>query len=539
MVKEIPYGVYTNTICKQLEDIINNGNIGIDRFNDLTGSTPLIKIYLTKNTNVEHVLKYLYKNTSLQYYYGINMTMLDNGRFPRVFTWKETLQAHLEHEKIVYRKAFEYDLKKIEDRLHIVEGIIIALNNIEEVIETIKKSSSTADAKNQLMSKFNLTEVQAKAILDIKLARLARLEVQKYYDEKDELEAKRADILNILNNQTLFYEQIEKGLEVTAKKYGDNRRTQVMNLETTEDDAPIEQKTLIVNLTNKGTLYAYESTTLMTQRRGGKGLRAKLSKDEYIIDSLNDVNSNNLLLFSTTGKVYTILLDNLPLETAIYPQTLFSMEDGEEICNLCSFDKTEANEFIIFTTKNGLVKKSNLSEYKIKKGKGVAAIKLREDDEIINVSFATNEPLGILTKNGNFVIIDTEKINAIGRVTSGVQGIKLNDGDEVVSAHLIPKTTKELLTCSMAALAKKTSIQEYPLATRATKGSFAQKVKDDDHMSCFLPLTGEEKEVIVVSSNGTIKIPVSQIQSSGRLTVGTQLKKLNIKETIHSIIVER
>ena len=540
VVKEIPYGVYTNTICGQLEEIINEGGHGIDRFNDLTGSTPLIKIYLSKNANPEKVLRYLYKETSLQYYYGINMTMLDNGRFPRVFSWKETLQSHLEHEKLVYRRGYEFELKKIDARLHIVDGIIIALNNIEEVIETIKSSSSSAAARTALMSKFGLTETQAKAILDIKLARLARLEVQKYYDEKEELEARKDGILNILNNEELFKQQIERGYQTVIAALGDERRTQIMNLRTDGDEEePIEEKTFIVNLTNKGTLYAYESTTLMSQRRGGKGVNTKLPKDEYIINSISEMNVNTLLLFTHKGRVYSILLDNIPLNTPSYPQGMFNMDDDEVVCNLCSFDKTDSSEYIIFTTKNGLVKKSRLSEYKIKKGKGVVAIKLREDDSIVNVGFTNHEPLGILTKNGLFVKIDIEKINPIGRVTSGVQGIKLNEGDEVVDAHLIPTDTVELVFTSSAGLAKRTSITEYPMATRATKGSAAQKLKEGDSLSSFVPLNGTEKDLVVISSKGSIKVPISQIQQSGRSTMGTQLKKLTTKEVIQTLIVER
>lgn len=539
IVKEIPYGVYTNTICGQLEALINEGNIGIERFNDLTGATPLIKIYLSKNANPEKVLKILYKETSLQYYYGINMTMLDNGRFPRVFTWKEALQSHIDHEKIVYRRGYEFDLKKIEARLHIVEGIIIALNNIEEVIETIKSSASTSAARSALMSNFGLSEEQAKAILEIKLARLARLEVEKYYNEAEELKKKREEIVKILNDEILFNQQIEKGFREIANKYADARRTQIMNLQTNEDDdTPIEEKTFIVNLTNKGTLYAYESTTLMTQRRGGKGMTAKLPKDEYIITSISEVNSNTLLLYTNKGKVYSILLDNIPLNTPTYPQSLFNMDDDEIVCNLCSFDKTDSSEYIIFTTKNGLVKKSKLSEYKIKKGKGVIAIKLREGDSIVNVGFTNKEPLGILTKNGLFVKIDTESINPIGRVTSGVQGIKLNEGDEVVSAHLIPTDTIELMSVSSAGLAKRTLIQEYPNATRATKGSAMQKLKENDTMSSFVPLNGSEKDIIVISSKGSIKVPISQVQCSGRSTMGTQLKKLVEKENIQTLIIE-
>lgn len=538
VVTEIPYGVYTNTICGQLEELINQGGSGIDRFNDLTGSSPLIKIYLSKGASPERVLKTLYKETSLQYYYGINMTMLDNGRFPKVFTWKEALQAHIEHEKSVYRRGYLFDLEKIKARLHIVEGIIIALNNIEEIIETIKTSASTAAARTALMSKFDLSELQAKAILDIKLARLARLEVEKYYDEKSELEAKRNNIENILADEVLFNKQIENGLRAVSEKYGDKRRTQIMNLNTNdEDETPIEEKTFIVNLTNKGTLYAYESTTLMVQRRGGKGVQAKLPKDEYIINSISESNCNTLLLFSNKGKAYSTILNNIPLNTPTYPQVMFKMEDDEYICNMCSYDKTDTNDYIIFTTKNGMVKKSKLSEYKMKKGSGIIAIKLKDDDSIVSVNFTSNDTLGILTSNGNFVRIETDKINAIGRATAGIQGIKLSEGDEVVCAKLITEDAQGILSVSAAGMAKITYIKEFPVTSRAIKGSLMQKLREDDSMSYFLPVTLNESEIIIISSNGSIKIPFLQVQRSGRLTIGTSVKKLIPSEIIQTLIV--
>ena len=538
IVTEIPYGVYTNTICGQLENLINEGNCGIDRFNDLTGSTPLIKIYLAKGASPERVLRTLYKETSLQYYYGINMTMLDNGRFPKVFTWKEALSAHIEHEKNVYRRGYEFDLEKIKARLHIVKGIIVALENIETVIEIIKNSTSTVAAKFALEDRYNLDEVQVKAILDIKLARLAHLEVKKYYDEEIELLQKEHDIYEILHNEELFNKKVENGLRAVAEKYGDKRRTQIMNLNTNdEDETPIEEKTFIVNLTNKGTLYAYESTTLMIQRRGGKGVQAKLPKDEYIINSISESNCNTLLLFSNKGKAYSTMLNNIPLNTPTYPQVMFKMEDDEYICNMCSYDKTDSNDYIIFTTKNGMVKKSKLSEYKMKKTNGIIAIKLKDDDSIVSVNFTSNDTLGILTFNGNFVRIETDKINAIGRATAGIQGIKLSEGDEVVCAKLITEDTKGILSVSATGMAKLTYIKEYPVTSRAIKGSLMQKLREDDSMSYFLPVTLNESEAIIISSKGSIKIPFLQFQRSGRLTIGTSVKKLIPGEIIQTLIV--
>ena len=243
------------------------------------------------------------------------------------------------------------------------------------------------------------------------------------------------------------------------------------------------------------------------------------------MDSLGGENADNILLFSNKGKVYTTLLNNIPVNTLISPSTLFNLAADEFITNIISFNKHNNDKYIIFTTKNGLVKKSEISEYIQKRGKdnGMMGIKLKEDDEVINISFTTKDKLGILTKNGNFVIINTEKINAIGRIAMGVQGIKLNVGDEVIDAHLIPSDTKEIMSISSCGLSKRTSISEFGENSRATKGNIIQKLKDEDTMAAFLPIASET-EVAIISAAGTIKIPISSIPCSGRNTIGVQAK---------------
>ena len=534
VVKEIPYGVYTNTICGQLEKLIEN-NIGIDRFNDLTGETPLIKIYLSKNANPERVLRTLYKETSLQYHYGINMTMLDNGRFPRVFTWKEALQAYLTHELEVYRKGFEYDLKKLKDRLHIVEGILIALARIEEVIEVIKKSISTAAAKQSLQDKFLLSEVQAKAILDIKLARLAHLEVEKLEKERDELLQKISHIEEILANELLLKKEIEKDLQETAKKYGDARRTQILNLKVTEDDTPIEEKSLIVHLTNEGNLYTFESTTLITQRRGGQGIKVKMGKNEYITDTISDTNCAVCLAFSNFGKVYTFAMNDLPINSCVNFGEFFNLANEEKITTIVPFNKINPKSYVLFVTKNGMVKKSSLEEYKIKKSMGVIAVKLKDSDSLVSVMLVDKSSFGILTKQGKFVRIDTEQINPTGRATSGVIGIKLSNDDEVVDAKIIQPTAVELISVTNDGLIKRTELSNYEIGNRATKGSSIQKLKDN-YMVSFNVLDKDDKEIIVVSNKGLIKIPISEVQLSTKGAIGTKAKKIGENEKVTELV---
>lgn len=237
VVTEIPYSVYTNTICAQLDKIIEaEDNPGIERYNDLTGKTPLIKIYLSKKAKPDLVLPYLFKNTSLQYHYGINFTMLDNGRFPRQFTWKEMLQAHIDHEREVYRRSYLYELNKIKHRIHILDGLIICLASIDEVIQTIKESPSSAAAAIILKSKFILDDDQAKAILALKLSQLARLEVEKIKEERDSLLEEVNRIQKILDTPELLNNEIKKGLREVALKFGDERRTCILEVKEEDND---------------------------------------------------------------------------------------------------------------------------------------------------------------------------------------------------------------------------------------------------------------------------------------------------------------
>ena len=533
VVKEIPYGVYTNVICEQLEELIEE-NIGIDRFNDLTGKTPLIKIYLSRRANPEQVLRRLYKDTSLQYYYGINFTMLEDGRFPRVFTWKEALQAYLTHQKEVYTRSFKYDLNKIEERIHIIDGLLIALENIDNVVALIKNSASSSVAKASLQEQYNLSEEQAKAILDIKLARLARLEVEKLVSEKNVLEHKANWIKEILNDINKLKSIIQEDLEQVAKRYGDARRTRIMNLKMGdgEDEEPIEEKELILHLSNLGNIYIEEKSTLLVQRRGGKGAKVKLGKNEYLIDSIADSNKSACLAFSTKGKVYSLNMAVLTPGQKVNVREFFELAADEEITKILPFNKLSQYKYILFTTKNGIVKKSELEEYRIRKSKGVIALKLKDDDSIVGIDFVNEETLKFLTKQGKSVIIESKEINATGRATAGVCGIKLNPGDEVVCAAALPENTTHIVLISKSALTKKIPMSEFSIANRATKGSSIQKLKDGDEMASFVAVTSEDTDVTLVSNIGMIKIPLNSLEEHSKTTQGVHSKVLAEKEYI-------
>ena len=534
IVTEIPYGVYTNTICGQLEEIVNGeDNPGIERFNDLTGSTPLIKIYLTKKANPDKVLKYLYKNTFLQYHYGINFTMLDNGRFPRVFGWKEMLQAHIDHERIVYRRAFEFDLNKIKSRIHIIDGLLICMARIEEVIQTIRNSASSAAASIALQQNFLLDAAQAKAVLDMKLSRLAHLEVKKLENERAELQLKAESIEKILNDEELFKEEIKKGWREVAAKFGDNRRTKILNI-SKEEEEPTEIRTLQVSLTNKNRIYTMESSTLYTQKKGTVGKKIKLDKDEYIMSTCLVQTNEEILFFTQEGNYYHCPASKLIIDEIVHISNLFLFGE-EQFCNLCGVNKKNAKPFILFVTKNGILKKSNLSEYNIKRSGGAKALALDEGDEIVSVLFVNSEKIGLLSTGGNFLITTTSDIRPIGRTTKGIKGMKLNDEDYVISAHIIPEDTISIMSISGEGNAKQTKISEFVTQGKNTKGARLQKVVSEDWMADFKPIVNET-EVSIASTSSILKIKVNEVAMLSRGTQGSRAIKMGVKDNAIVII---
>ena len=534
VVTEIPYGVYTNTICGQLEEIVNGEeNPGIERFNDLTGSTPLIKIYLSKKANPDKVLKYLYKNTFLQYHYGINFTMLDNGRFPRVFGWKEMLQAHIDHERVVYRRAFEFDLNKIKARIHIIDGLLICMARIEEVVQAIRNSASTAAASTALQANFLLDEAQAKAVLDMKLSRLAHLEVKKLENERAELVAKAEAIEKILNDEELFKEEIKKGWREVATKFGDARRTKIINI-SKEDEEPTEVRALQISITNKNNLYLSETSTLYKQKRGGVGNKAKLEAGEYVVHSEAIESNEEIAFFTRSGDFYHYPAAAIAVGERVAVESLFGLPSGERIVAISAFNKRKAEKNIVFFTRNGMVKKSELSEYNLKRSGSLRAINLDVNDEIVSILFINDENVGIMTEKGNFIRVTTKDIRPVGRVTKGIRGIKLNDGDTVCCAYPIKPDTQYIISVTDTGLFKKTPISEFTVQGKNTKGAKIHKLTGKDTMADFIALSAET-EILVASSKSCIKLSINDVPTLSRMAQGAKAIKIGETDKIIGI----
>lgn len=537
IVKEIPYSVYTETIRGQLMEIIEGeNNPGIERFLDQSTTVPQIKIYISKKANPDKIIRYLYKNTALQHHYAINMIMLDNGKVPKVFGWREALQAHIDHEISVYTKSYQFDLKKIAARIHIIKGLLIAQANIDEVVAIIKAAASPAAAGLALREKFLLDEIQTKHILDMKLSRLAKLEVKKLEDEKQKLEDEAARLQAILDDEKLLKAEIEKGMRAVANKYGDARRTKIMDLEKDADEEPTEIRQLQVSLTNFGNIFATEVSSLYTQKRGGVGNKLKMDNGEFVISTHAVASNEELLLFSKAGNVFHYPAMNLVMNEKIHAQAIVPVKDWEIICAITSASKKTDKPYILFFTKKGMVKKSELAEYNITRNVGLKALTLDEGDEIVNVLFTDNDRVGILTEMGNFLMIETEDIRAIGRVAKGVKAVKLNDGDAVASARAIPAETTMLASISGNGLFKKTNIGEFAVQGRGTKGAKIQKLNDGDWMADFYPIV-RDGEVLVASTHACIKLTTNDIPIFSKGALGNKSIKLNPTDNVVRISI--
>ena len=527
MVKELPYGLYTETLSKQIQELLErNPNCGIDNVNDASHKQADYEIYLSKGASPEKVLKLLYKETSLQSFFPINMTVLIDGKKPKIAGFKELLQSHISHEKIVYIRGFEYDLKKIKARLHIIEGLIKAYDMIDEVVQTIKSSSSSTVASVALQKLLSIDDAQAKAILDLKLSRLSKLDINKLFDEQNQLNKERDRIEQILNDETLLKKEIEKGLREVAEKFGDARRTKVLNIEK-EEDEPIDNKKLLINLTNKNNIIAYEVSSLYTQKRGGVGNKLKLNGGEYVIATESCETIDTISFYSNCGKYYTYCAKDLPILEKLSLESIFKIEENEFINNMSVI--SQDNKFIAFITKNGLIKKSRLSDYR-SKANGVKAIELMPDDEIRSTLILKNEKIGILTEKGYFLICETDDISPIGRVARGRKCISLGENDFVRQAAIIPEDTNEILFVTNTGYVKKINKNLIPIQGLNTKGKKVYKTEDGELMAGFL--VADNNEVIVNTTNTMVKLNLNDIPSLSLSAKGVISVKLNKNQKV-------
>lgn len=541
---EIPYGVYVSTIVDQIVDGINNGEIlGIakDGIKDLSKMTSNLKIILEKGVNPTKLIKTLFKKTDLDSSYTINMIMLDKGTRPKLFSWREALQAHLDHEIEVRTRIHNYHIKKIDDRVNVIDGLLLAIANIDEVVEMIRSSNDKTEAKNKLIARFNFNEPQVEAILKMTLSRLIHLEIQSFQDEKNKILIEKDNHIEILNNKELLYKEIEDSLRKVANKYGDERKTRLTNFDFAgeeEDAEPVEKKELLIYYTNLGNIHTVESSTLVTTRRGGKGSKIKLGDNEVVTKVIRDDNFGALLVFSNFGKMYHLNVDDLPINAKINVAQLFEFERGEKPTTMTTIKRKDEIKYFTFITKYGMIKKTEAKEYDHKRGKSLKAINLKDGDEVVKVMFMDKEKVGILTFNGNFVIINTEEVRATGRATAGVKAIKLSENDYVIDAQTIPDNHKYMITLSERGLTKKTSMEEFPLCSRGIKGKKISDVRDGDRIVKFLTIK-EDCDIIIIVKRKNIKISSAELRLLSRNATGVKSINIDDNEQAIDLVVEQ
>lgn len=468
IITHIPWGVFTNTIIGQIKELIDNEQIhGIEKVIDYTKTNAEICVYLSKNANPNEIKKLLFAKTSAQSSCSVRTVMLDNGRFPKVFTWKQALQAHIDHEKEVYRKGFEFDLAKIEHRIHIIDGLLICLATIDEVISTIKNSTSTAEASMNLQHNFLLDDEQAKAVLALKLASLAKLEVKKLEDEKIKLTEEANRIKIILENEKEFNQQLINGWNEISKKFGDSRRTKILIEESTEEkpEKIIKEITILINL--NGEYMVKEGKSNLKSFKKGK-----------VVYKMNGTTAENYYIFSNLGRCYCVNGEKIFGEPTGKIQEFLKFEEKEEIVSTFSSDMEAKVAFI--TTKLGQIKKLPIEEIKsIKKDK--AYIGLQEYDSVVDIKFGFgDEKIALASQDGFIVIFDGEIISTTKLPSKGILGIKLKElTDEVVSMALITDKTEYICSITTKGYIKKTKIDEYPITARGTKGRLVCKFNED------------------------------------------------------------
>ena len=473
---EIPYGTTIEGLLTEIGKVCDSKDIeGISEIRDESNKKGLrIVIECQKNTNPETIVQKLFHKTNLQTSISYNQVALID-KTPTELNLKQCIEVYVNHNINCLIKEINFDLDKVKSRLEIVLGLLIALEDIDNIIAMIKSSDNAAAAKQKLIEKYKLTENQAKAILDMKLSKLAKLEKVELENEKKELLKKQDELNNLLQNKDLQLKEIRKRLDTIVKKYGDERRTELAQIEIPKEEKEIVEvvpEDCVVIVTKTGDVKRIPSKNFKVQRKNGKGIK---NEDSAILDTISTNTIDNLMVFTNKGKMYKILVDNLPIGTNSSKGTnirnLINLEPQEEVIAVSSLDRKSENKYVVFITKKGLIKKTYLDEYKsMKKSTGIIAIKLNENDSIANVLLMNEENMIIITKKGMSIYFTTKGINPIGRTSMGVKAIKLNEDDEVITGIPIYDTNLDLAIFTSSGLGKKMKILDFTIQNRAGKG---------------------------------------------------------------------
>ncbi|MFV9510292.1 DNA gyrase subunit A [Tepidibacillus sp. LV47] len=543
IVEEIPYQVNKAKLIEKIAELVRDKKIeGITDLRDESDRNGMrIVIELRKDVNANVVLNNLYKQTSLQTSFGINMLALVDGE-PKVLNLKQILIHYLDHQKVVIRRRTEYDLKKAEARAHILEGLRIALDHLDEVISLIRASRTTDEAKNGLMTKFQLTETQAQAILDMRLQRLTGLEREKIENEYQELIVKIREFKAILADEQKILAIIKEELLEIKEKYNDERRTKITNAENEIDvEDLIPEEEVVVMLTHQGYIKRLPISTYRSQRRGGKGVTGMGTKEDDFVQHVFITSSHNYIMFFTNkGKVYRLKAYEIPELSRTARGTpiinLIQIESNERINAVFSIREYSKNHYLFFATAHGIVKKTHLSEYEnIRKG-GLIAINLKDDDELIGVKLTDGKQEIILgTKMGQSIRFSEQDVRVMGRNATGVKGIQLAEGDLVIGMDII-RDDLDVLIVTEKGYGKRTPASEYRVQTRGGKGIKTLNVTRKNGYIVSLKVVSEDDDLMIVTTSAmVIRLNMKAISLIGRYTQGVKLIQIQDDDAVATV----
>lgn len=542
VVSSIPYQVNKARLIESMAALVKDKKVeGISNIQDESARGNLrIVIDLKKDVNPNVILNRLYKHTQLQTSYSMIMLALVNGE-PKILNLYQILDEYLKHQKEVVTRRTRFDLRKAEERAHILEGYVIALDNIDEVIKVIR--SAYNDAKEKLMIRFSLSEAQAQAILDMRLARLQGLEREKIEEELAELRKRIAYFKELLADEKKLMGVIKDELLEIKKKYGDKRRTKLVNGDgELDEEALIDEEDVAITLTHMGYIKRVPENTYKAQRRGGKGILGLTTRDsDFVKDLIITSTHDDLLFFTDMGKVYKMKGYEVPEASRTAKGTpvinFLNLNSGEKVSAVIPVKEFSQDNYLVMITRNGTIKKTPMSEFDSIRKNGLIAINLKDGDKLISVSQSNgDENIYVITKLGKAIAFNENDVRSMGRNAAGVRAINLDYGDEVVSMELDIDGTREMLVVSENGFGKRTSLDEYRLQTRGGKGIATY---DKSKFSKTGTLVGgmlvrDENEVMLINSNGVIiRIRAEEISKSGRTTQGVKIMK--VEEDSHIV----
>ncbi|MCP8617197.1 DNA gyrase subunit A [Salirhabdus salicampi] len=545
IVTEIPFQVNKAKLIEKIAELVRDKKIdGITDLRDESDRDGMrIVIELRRDVNANVLLNNLYKQTALQTSFGINMLALVDGE-PKVLNLKQCLQHYLEHQKIVIRRRTEYELKKAEARAHILAGLRIALDHLDQVIALIRGSKTTEIAREGLMNQFELTEKQAQAILDMRLQRLTGLEREKIEQEYAELVKLIDELKAILADNEKVLQIIRDELIEIKEKFNDERKTEIVVGQTDfiEDEDLIPEEQIVITLTHKGYIKRLPASTYRSQRRGGRGVQGMGTNDEDFVEHLLSTSTHDTILYFTNkGKVYKTKGYEIPefsrTAKGIPIINVIEIEKGEWINAVIAVKEFVDDWYLFFTTRQGISKRTTLSQFaNIRRG-GLRAINLREDDELISVRLTDgNKHIMIGTKQGYLIRFEEDAVRPMGRTAAGVKGISLRDeNDEVVSMEII-EDGLQVLTVTSKGYGKRTNSEDYRITNRGGKGIITCNLTEKNgHVVAVKAVSGEEDLMIITESGVLIRMPVESISETGRNTQGVILIKLGDGEEVATV----